>query len=758
MQPLRKAEGGWLSEIVRKLGPPAILFGITVVMFWKIALTSQYTWLNAPDYANQVLPWLQFQAHEWHAGRFPLWDPYHWAGQPLVGQMQPGAIYPLNWLLFLTPLKNGFLSTTVLNWYQVLIHFMAALACYWLARDLKRSPLAAVLAGTLFGMSGFVGTTEWPQMVNGAVWTPLVLMFFLRVQRGERPLLNSALSGACLGVSFLSGHHQVPLFMGLMMAGLWLWMGITRTFQARQYWVFLALFGLLAALCSAAQILPGQEFGKIALRWVGAKNPVGWNDPVPYVVHSQYSMNPVSMLGLIVPWIVTSSNPFLGMTGLTLAIAGLVTFWRERQVPLLAGAAIGGLIFSLGSTSAFHGFLYAVVPGLEKARTPAVAIFAFTLCAAVLAAYGVDVIRSRAHELRILQPLSRVACGLGIAAFLIVFCVYTFVESRAFLQSRTAGVALGALLLAAVLECARRGALDGRSAAYLLLGLVMFDLSSVVGYAYTSREQGWGILDKLDADTDIVAYLRSQPGLQRVGIDTQEIPYNVGDYFGIQQFEGYNGITTNIVRVNGLPQVRDLLGESFYVGRKPVRANQTRVFTGHSGLIVFRNPEAGARVWTTHRIINVSSEAELFAALEHPAAELRASAVLWAQGAVDIEDCGHSDEARITRYGQSSISIEAEMSCPGLLILADTYAPGWKATVDGSPTRILETYGVIRGLRVPAGHHRIEFSYRPRSVFYGAGMTLLGFLLLPLIAHYEPYLTRLLSQSAADVPSDRARV
>ena len=77
------------------------------------------------------------------------------------------------------------------------------------------------------------------------------------------------------------------------------------------------------------------------------------------------------------------------------------------------------------------------------------------------------------------------------------------------------------------------------------------------------------------------------------------------------------------------------------------------------------------------------------------------------------------------------------MSCPGLLILADTYTPGWRATVDGSPTRILEAYGVMRGLRVPGGHHRVELSYRPRSVLFGGAMTLLGFLLLPLVTYYE---------------------
>ncbi len=300
------------ARAARAAGPLFALFAITIVMFWKIALTSQYTWLNGPDYANQVLPWFQFQAREWHAGRFPLWDPYHWAGQPLVGQMQPGAVYPLNWLFFLLPLKDGFISIPLFHWYQVVIHFMGAAFCYWLCRDLGRSRVGAVLGGTIFGMSGYLGTTEWPQMVNGVVWAPLVLMFFLRARRGQRPILNCALSGACLGISFLSGHHQVPMFLCLLMAGLWMHAAITRVFSTRHLIIIASIFSVFVILVSAAQILPGYQFGQIALRWVGARNPVGWQDPVPYVVHSQYSMNPVSVLGLIIPGIATAAYSLHG--------------------------------------------------------------------------------------------------------------------------------------------------------------------------------------------------------------------------------------------------------------------------------------------------------------------------------------------------------------------------------------------------------------------------------------------------------------
>jgi hypothetical protein len=54
---------------------PAILLLIVTGFFWKL-LTRQYTWMDHPDMANQVLPWCQVQAAAWHRGEFPLWDPH----------------------------------------------------------------------------------------------------------------------------------------------------------------------------------------------------------------------------------------------------------------------------------------------------------------------------------------------------------------------------------------------------------------------------------------------------------------------------------------------------------------------------------------------------------------------------------------------------------------------------------------------------------------------------------------------------------
>src|ERR1700730_17977020 len=83
---------------------PLVLLLIVIGFFWKIVLTNQFSWIESPDLANQVVPWLNYQAQQFHMHRLPIWDPFLFGGQSLIGQGQPGAACPLNWILFSLPL------------------------------------------------------------------------------------------------------------------------------------------------------------------------------------------------------------------------------------------------------------------------------------------------------------------------------------------------------------------------------------------------------------------------------------------------------------------------------------------------------------------------------------------------------------------------------------------------------------------------------------------------------------------------------
>ena len=94
----------WLPLGRRDAAALAVVAVCVVMVFWKIALTSQYTFIEAPDIGHQVLPWLQVQSAALHKRVAPLlWDPYIGGGQPLAGQLQPAVFSPFTWILLATP-------------------------------------------------------------------------------------------------------------------------------------------------------------------------------------------------------------------------------------------------------------------------------------------------------------------------------------------------------------------------------------------------------------------------------------------------------------------------------------------------------------------------------------------------------------------------------------------------------------------------------------------------------------------------------
>lgn len=72
------------------------------------------------------------------------------------------------------------------------------------------------------------------------------------------------------------------------------------------------------------------------------------------------------------------------------------------------------------------------------------------------------------------------------------------------------------------------------------------------------------------------------------------------------------------------------------------------------------------------------------------------------------------------------VELQANLDRPGLVILADTYYPGWRLTIDGHPAPILRANRMMRGAAVRAGDHLLAYTYDPWSFRIGLVISLTG--------------------------------
>ena len=728
------------QRLWRAVRVPCLLLVLVVLAHWKLVLTNQYTWIDTPDIARQVVPWMQFQVGELQAGRLPLWDPYSWGGQPLLAQAQPGTANPVNWLLFAMPTRHGWIKLSVLHWYFVLIHWAAALFFYWFLRSLACGRTASVMGGLVYALSGFVNYVDWPQQKMGGLWAPLILLYIFRALRGDRYWRSVGLAGLFLGLSVLTGHHVAPLFVGLAVAGVWLWETWAVRGPARRRLAagFLVL-GAVAGLVGAVQILPAMEYSRLAIRWVGMSDPVSHTQPVSYTVHANYGIQNFALLGTVLPGVHRHTNAYIGFLSILLAVSAVWGLWgndeRGRPVRWLMCLGIGGLLFALAGETNLHGMLYALIPMLEKARNPSHAVVVWSLGAAGLAGLGVDRLLKREGLARTSWLFGRVAVGAAVVLWTI--WTFYFADKNGKVEADARGVVVGflALLAAALVSGWSAGAVSRRGMVAGLGVLLMAELSSGMAYQYPNLDSPWraGAMRDLPKDSELAGWLQAQPGLYRFEWNAKDYLYNMSDLYGMETDMSFlASVTANVYRLGmGSERAHILMGVKYVAAPDPQGSWNRLAYTARDGRKVWANDSVMPRVWTVHQVEGGWKRGQVAREMERGTHDFRRWAFLEGP-APKVQPCAGSaepgavDRVYLLRRVSNLVEVHAEMGCGGLLVMSDTWYPGWRATVDGYPAELLEVYGGLRGVVLDKGTHRVRMEFRPTSVYLGAALSLLG--------------------------------
>ena len=140
------------------------------------------------------------------------------------------------------------------------------------------------------------------------------------------------------------------------------------------------------------------------------------------------------------------------------------------------------------------------------------------------------------------------------------------------------------------------------------------------------------------------------------------------------------------------------------------------------------------RFFLVHQVRTVGSLEEARSLIQNHHVDLRETAIVDKPIELPSGDADGTDAVKIGKYEPNAIELSAQASRGALLVLSETYYPGWKAWLDDRPAPIYATDIALRGVLVPAGAHRIRMEFRPAILSVSLGISLATAILLAFSA------------------------
>jgi hypothetical protein len=153
--------------------------------------------------------------------------------------------------------------------------------------------------------------------------------------------------------------------------------------------------------------------------------------------------------------------------------------------------------------------------------------------------------------------------------------------------------------------------------------------------------------------------------------------------------------------------------------------------------IVYENTMALPRAYLVPEARRVAVGEDAIPRLKAQDWDPRRTAFVEAERDLGLPSTPLQGSAELASYEPDRVVVNTRASRPALMVLSDNYYKGWVAKVDGREVPIYRTNHTFRGVVVPAGAHRVEFTFHPADLYTGLYIHLAS---LALLAAYGIYL------------------
>lgn len=760
-----------------EVGEGAVSLWWSIAWVFQIWLVSSARWVLSDsvvpwDSKNQFFAFFRFLAESLHAGTSVFWNPYRYGGHPSIADPQSLIFSPpfLLWawldrtpsmhafdLIVYAHLLIGGVSICILGrrrGWPVEASVVAA-AVFMLGGSASARlnhtgiitcygffPLAVVLLESFLcsrriaAAAGFAVTASMILLARNQVALMLCMVliaYMLReVVRSGQPLefIRVRASGFLVAGILILSITFVPLLLTLQLAALSNRPAVELA-DALQASLYPANLASLAVPNIFGSHAPG--FGYWGPSYLNLPDVRATDDSFNYLFIG-------AVPTLLLAWI--------GLAG------GRLADRRYRSLSLLLAAAT---LFAIGRYTPLYALVFEHVPGFTFFRRPIDATFVMLFALAMIVGHLVaDLSRNDLPRLRPLPLAIVLASGVAITASAISISALSGHGEDAFYSIAAAG-GPGLLLLLGLRRVeapARRAFAVHGIAALAVLELLVWNAASRLN---AEHRHHYDLLEEDGAeDTPALRLLvdelnkrhleGARPRVEIVGLHG---PWqNLSMVYKLEATNGYNplrigvydrfvspgesswvaksrrfpasfsGYDCDLARALGLEYlVLDRPLEDF--GRVPGRRRYEALMSGPN-VWIYRLSDAMPRVVFTSRVDVADVDATTSSgALQYPPEADHvviddetppASGLLWMQAASD------GSRASITSWRPGRLEIAVEASRSGVVVLHDTYYPGWQAELDGRPVPIMRASVFFRAVEIPAGKHVVTMRFEPLTL------------------------------------------
>jgi hypothetical protein len=672
----------------------AIAAGVLVCWWTRVLATAEPgpPSFGTGDLFGYFLPAYAYLRDRLHEGNLPWWNPWVGGGTPFVATLQVGALYPSRLLLLaLDPVAATHVS--------LVVHLvLAAVAMFALCREIGASRWGALVGAVMYFMPAELPHLYFPPFLEGSAWLPVGGLAIARTLRSGA-WRWTLLLGAALAMPLLAGGYQTAVYVpyGIALLG-----GIELASGTRRLrWPVLACRLVVAGLVALALAAP-QLFVTLAWTAETARTTAALT-PQQIQPYWHPSLVPMVVRMLLLQVVTTNgalNTLYVSIPGVLLALIGITM--QGRRGVLLGAAALLFFLLCLGPGLPWFA-LYYWLPGLSWFRLPQRLSVLFVFFAALAAALGLAALgRTEARfPRRGLRWLGPVASALVIAALVVPARNRWSLPWTVPRTQPPQG--------AEVFEAA--SVIAGAGTMYVPVDALALGLGAFPRLGLARRVRVLEDYEPLSSRR-LARFLYAvagepEPNDPAAAAFTGSVP---GTTIAQPRLLDAAAVTAVLLpAAQSPPPHRPPWAEAATVG----------------DFRVWRNIGALPRAYVVTRAWSAPSDDAALARVLAPGFDPSRDVVLAGAEALPPPpaDPPPARAQSITLDAPEHVRIQLDVAEPGVLVLADAFAPGWRARVDDVERPLWMANGLVRGVRVAPSDRQVDFTYRPPGLRLALGVS-----------------------------------